>query len=142
MGRIKQTFESFIEREPMSGCWIWTGMANEAGYGRYRPDGRKKVFAHRAAFEMHKGAIPDGAMVCHVCDNPACVNPDHLYLGSAADNMRDKVARGRSRNQNSVKTHCIRGHKLTPENTYGDKRWGSRGGCRLCRIDRYRVLGK
>jgi opacity protein-like surface antigen len=81
------------------GCWLWTGATDKNGYGRTSQtiNGRTSmVRAHRAMFEMRFGEIPDGMMVCHRCDNPSCVNPDHLFLGSALANMRDKIAKGRA----------------------------------------------
>lgn len=77
----------------MTPCWLWTGTKrNRGGYGQ--APGRK--LAHRASFEAFIGPIPDGLVVMHSCDTPACVNPDHLELGTAADNNRDRQAKGRS----------------------------------------------
>jgi hypothetical protein len=74
-------------------CWLWTG-STKHGYGQVNWNGRKFI-AHRAAYILTYGAIPDGLFVCHTCDVPACVRPDHLFLGTHADNMQDKVAKGR-----------------------------------------------
>lgn len=80
--------------EPNSGCWIWTAAGNENGYGHigFR---RRVEKAHRAAWLLFHGPIPDGMDVLHRCDTPPCVNPDHLFLGSNVDNVRDKVSKGR-----------------------------------------------
>lgn len=78
------------------GCWLWTGMRHPDGYGRMVME-RKSYLAHRVAFEHYNGPIVDGLCVRHKCDNPRCVNPDHLELGTHTDNMRDKHARGRAR---------------------------------------------
>ena len=81
--------------EPNSGCWLWTDALDRDGYGRLQIDG-KAVKAHRLAYELHCGPVPSGKMVCHKCDTPCCVNPDHLYAGDNQANMDDMVRRGRS----------------------------------------------
>ena len=79
-----------------TGCWLWTGARFPAGYGAIKIAGRPWG-AHRVAWELVNGPIPDGLQSLHRCDNPPCVNPLHLFLGSQADNARDMVAKGRSR---------------------------------------------
>lgn len=76
-----------------SGCWPWT-WATSHGYGRLRVFGRP-MYAHRLAYLLAHGPIPVGMLVCHHCDNPPCVNPAHLFLGTDSDNQQDKVAKGR-----------------------------------------------
>lgn len=76
------------------GCWTWTGAQHRQGYGHIRIDDSVE-FAHRVSWNIHFGAIPDGAEIMHVCDNPCCVNPDHLMLGTHRDNMRDMARKGR-----------------------------------------------
>lgn len=75
-------------------CWIWTGAVGKDGYGVIGV-GRKQFRAHRAAYEAFNGS-PDGKLVCHSCDRPLCVNPDHLFLGTPRDNTRDMIAKGRA----------------------------------------------
>ena len=76
------------------GCWNWTGLKNELGYGRLNADG-KDAKASRLAWVLHYGQIPKGIEVCHRCDNPSCVRPDHLFLGSHAANLKDAKRKGR-----------------------------------------------
>lgn len=81
-------------RPELGSCWVWTRATTGFGYGKLGLNGRA-LTAHRRSYEMAYGAIPNGLLVCHRCDNPPCVNPDHLFLGSFADNMRDMHAKGR-----------------------------------------------
>lgn len=81
---------------PESGCWLWLGSWDKHGYGKTPgTDGSRK--AHRVYFQHHNGPIPNGLSVCHRCDTPACVNPDHLFLGDAKTNAADMKAKGRGR---------------------------------------------
>lgn len=85
-----------LERAVEGQCWTWTRSTNSAGYGTLTVAGRAR-YAHRLAYELAKGPIPKGADVMHSCDNPACINPDHLEVGTRSQNMADCHARGRSR---------------------------------------------
>ncbi len=78
-----------------NGCWEWQCAKAGAGYGVFVL-GKTRHYTHRAAWELTNGPIPDGMFICHHCDNPPCCRPDHLFLGTHADNMRDRVAKGRS----------------------------------------------
>lgn len=80
-----------------SGCWLWTGGANAAGYGSMRVSGVRRQASWVSWFLAHDEAPADGLYVCHRCDNPRCVRPDHLFLGSPIDNMVDMESKGRSR---------------------------------------------
>ena len=79
------------------GCWLWDGKPNHNGYGtvHLRSGTRAHYLAHRVAYTIYKGEIPDGLLVCHRCDVRLCVNPEHLFLGSHLDNTRDALAKGR-----------------------------------------------
>lgn len=91
------------------GCWLWTASIKETGYGQFRLDGRAQ-YAHRIAYELCVGPIPDGLQLDHLCRVRHCVNPDHLEPVTQAEN----AARGSW----AMKTHCPRGHEYTPENVY------------------------
>ena len=80
-------------------CWLWTGAIFAGnGYGQFSPAHHVNVAAHRFSWELHNGPIPDGLLVCHHCDTPLCVRLDHLFLGTASDNMQDMIRKGRQNN--------------------------------------------
>jgi hypothetical protein len=109
-------------------CWVWTGCLNAYGYGVTRING-KLYTAHRFSWFMTHGPIPDGLCILHKCDNPPCVNPSHLFIGTKADNMWDKSFKGRHHYQT---INCKRGHKFDIPPTPGVKR-----NCTICAKERY-----
>lgn len=92
----KRAINSLLKRtiKTENNCWEWTGSLWSNGYGRLRYD-NKHQRAHRVSYLLHKGLIPDGLLVCHTCDNPKCINPKHLFLGTNKDNMDDADKKGR-----------------------------------------------
>lgn len=90
---LKCQIDTRVERCLNNGCWIWKGATNKKGYGVVNYKDRV-MFVHRAMYELYKGPI-DYFLVCHHCDNPTCVNPNHLFLGTAMDNTRDMISKGR-----------------------------------------------
>lgn len=94
-GPKPQSFEARFTMEPNSGCWLWLGKCTSFGYGVLLRRGKEKR-AHRESWEIFKGTIPEGKSVLHRCDTPPCVNPDHLFLGTQADNLLDMRKKGRA----------------------------------------------
>jgi hypothetical protein len=80
--------------DPLKGCWEWQAVLSKEGYARISFDARSD-YGHRVAYIVFKGKIPDGLCVCHTCDNPKCINPDHLWLGTHQQNMEDRDRKGR-----------------------------------------------
>lgn len=114
-GKLRKRF--FAKIHKTDGCWIWMGCKVKFGYGKFNVHG-EIVLAHRFAYELAHGPIPEGLLVCHNCpgrDNPSCVRPDHLFLGTDKDNMLDAVAKERTAKgiRNGARTHP---RKLTAEN--------------------------
>jgi hypothetical protein len=98
--------------EPNSGCTLWLGSSNKEGYGRIGVSGRSELATH-AALRVAGREVPRGMLACHTCDNPYCINPDHLYVGTHQDNMRDMV---RKRRGTLARTHCPQGHPYSGKN--------------------------
>jgi hypothetical protein len=120
-------FWRYVDKSGTGGCWLWTNSLTEDGYGRFWPD-RTRVLAHRFAYELIVGPIPEGLQLDHLCRVRRCVNPAHLEPVTAAENARRSPVTLST--INSRKTHCVNGHELTAGNTAVDKRgWRA---CRAC----------
>jgi hypothetical protein len=121
---IKRFYEK-VRIEGVGDCWEWTA-GKSTGYGVIKVDGRSRK-AHRVSYLIHNGELPREMLVCHKCDNPPCVNPAHLFLGTYQDNAQDKVNKGRCPLKS--RTHCKAGHEFNKKNTKFRKISG-----RVCRI--------
>lgn len=110
------------------GCWLWIGALNSRGYGCFAFNG-KTIMAHRFSYLHFKGAIPRGMYICHTCDVPACVNPEHLWPGTAVDNSKDMFSKNRQGQSSRRQTHCRNGHEFALVGVYvsinkgKEKRW-------------------
>lgn len=93
---LAERFWPKVERRGTRECWEWTGAIVKCGYGQILHSRGRRVYAHRASWELARGAVPDGLWVLHTCDNRTCVNPDHLFLGTYLTNIWDKTRKGRS----------------------------------------------
>jgi hypothetical protein len=127
--RLPARFWAKVSPEPNSGCWLWLGAVAPYNYGQFWLG--RLVRCHRLVYETLVAPVPADAKVCHRCDNPNCCNPDHLWLGSHSDNMRDMFAKGRMVRRPWKKV-CKRGHPRVPSNLAG-------ADCLECRRLRQRV---
>jgi hypothetical protein len=135
-------FMKRIDTRGPGGCWIWIGSVNPVhGYGEASIGRRGDVRrwrAHRLSFWLFDGRDPGELMVMHACDVRACVNPDHLSLGTALDNVRDMITKGRRHHVSPRKPFCASGrHAMTDDNVYVTPKDGLRS-CHACKLERAR----
>lgn len=102
--RDHMRFHTCYTRDPNTGCWVWSRLRTEKGYGLFFPGG-EKWRAHRWSIAYLAGTDPEGHLVLHACDNPSCVNPDHLSVGTVLDNRLDMLAKGRGVRKNAALTY-------------------------------------
>jgi hypothetical protein len=132
---IQRVLEKVV-KNPETGCWVYGGYLNDAGYGITVISGtRRRVRVHRVAYEHFKGPIPEGFHVDHLCFNPRCVNPAHLEAVTNGENVRRSIRAGKSAVHGWAmqrdKTHCQRGHPYDEANTYRTPD-NSKRHCRAC----------
>ena len=115
-----------------NGCWLWTSSKNKDGYGVFTFN-YKFWYAHRFSYFIHNKEYDPDKWVLHKCAISGCVNPAHLYQGTALENNRDTVKHGRYKNGFSIRTHCKWGHEFNKENTWYLKELGkNRRRCKVC----------
>lgn len=124
-------FDAMWMPEPNSGCHLWLGALQRGGYGAFGVN-RKAKRAHRVSWERAHGPISAGAHVLHRCDTPACVNPDHLFLGDQRSNMADMAAKGRASDWRRGIQACPHGHGYDQANTLISR--DGRRACRTCAL--------
>ena len=120
MKTLEDRFWEKVDKKSDDECWEWQASRNYKGYGEFWFSGRggKKTRAHQISWILNNGDIPDGLFVCHHCDNPGCVNPKHLWLGTNRDNILDAKRKGRLKRENPL---CGTDHSQ-----YGTKHWANK----------------
>lgn len=131
MDNIEQRFHKKYQKCEKTGCWLWVSNFSKDGYGRLKFKG-VTTLANRFSYALHNGAFKKDLLVCHSCDVPRCVNPNHLWLGTCAENHKDRDAKGRQAGMK--KTHCPKGHEYAGQNLaiYIDKSLNKSRRCKEC----------
>lgn len=112
--KLEQIFDHHHSNQDIiDECWIWSGCRNDWNYGTATYKGKKSRLVHRVSYEYFRETIPDKMLICHVCDNPPCFNPRHLFVGTASDNVQDCVRKGRYRNWRMIKKEATCQHLNT-----------------------------
>lgn len=127
---LEERFWARVEKRGPEECWLWTGPLNRSGYGGIGVRGARNVGAHRVAYELLVGSIPEGLHIDHLCRVRHCVNPAHLEPVTAQENMRRGVIHERRGAHERAKTHCKNGHEFTPESVVNRSRGGR--DCKEC----------
>ena len=126
---IPETVVNRINFNGEKGCWLWLGWKNQDGYGIYILIHNHKVRVHRYIYELLNGKIPNGLVCDHQCNNPTCVNPNHIDIVTQKSNALRGIGMAA---QNARKTHCKNGHKFTAENTYHNPSGNGNRTCKIC----------
>jgi hypothetical protein len=121
---VQERFWSKVDKKGKNECWEWLTGKNWGGYGIFSID-RRKHAAHRVSWQINIGPIPKGKFVCHKCDNPGCVNPNHLFVGTHRENMQDMIRKGRA-----FRGYRINYHKLSSEQVEEIRLEYAQGSCR------------
>jgi hypothetical protein len=127
---LEMRFWARVDRRRPNECWPWLGTLNPEGYGSIVDNGRLRRVTNVSLELAGCPKPPDKHHACHSCDNPACVNPAHLWWGTVSENMLDCVRKGR--HPNALKTHCPRGHPLSGDNLYINPKKKTHRNCREC----------
>ena len=133
--RTKPLVDRFWAKvEKTEACWKWHGSKSPGGYGQIREGGRGSALlrAPRYSWAIHIGPIPEGLCVCHKCDNPECTRPDHLFLGTLGDNMRDCYAKGRKQAVRKLDMEQVTARPITVNGeTHSIREWARRTGVKV-----------